>query len=480
MLQRWFRDRLIIGLVIILASCGSKEESKEKPFAEPFLDEDMAPMLKQDLVCEREVRQIEEAVTSVDIMLFLDGKLQKMPVDITSYFRQDGTLGHERYIVRDIYYGGHSSKVNQLIYDEKLSLYRPIKDGKEKLVAKAKRLDICPSSDRYERYTYEGAALAVLRSIDQSFNTFINVFPELDLPGLKLKIAPVEEMTLQLLKGPRDKTQILRYNVDNAFYSPGQSEVTFLPQGQLRKSQGRKPLWEVPMVAAHEFGHHIFHHIVMKNATANDKSILESHDHCFLDKQQYEQAMEKSLFVRDRDNSYKFSLRSINEGFADLVAFYAFKKSESSLEGLECFEKTREVEVLQTNNGQNKVFDENARGVMDSAKVIKRARSSCEDIDYQGVHSVGSVVAYQVNQLFDKVSSDKIKKAHFLIQWAKELKVHTETIKKVPPSQGIFLALELAYATALKLENESLEGRCESLRKAFPSSESDYFCTVLK
>ena len=89
---------------------------------------------------------------------------------------------------------------------------------------------------------------------------------------------------------------------------------------------------------------------------------------------------------------------------------------------------------------------------------------------------------FSIDSLFSKLTNDRSKKLKYLIQWLDLLYENYDDLKSEPASYGLFHSVEYAYLAALKGEklDKNLEGKCDDLRAAFPESEKEYFCKVLK
>lgn len=457
-----------------LTGCGVKDKTKKSGFTEPYLDEDMAAMTKQDQSCAIETLSAQDSVNAFEVTQWLNGQLFWKVVDIRDYLLPNRVLGSKNYIISKVKYGGRAKRVDSLTYNSTIDAYILMKAGEPKVLEDTKDLDLCPGTTEYKRYTYENAGITVTKTVDKTFNAVKAALPELVIESITVNITPAIEVIHQYRGGLLDKKQIVNFEVDNAFYNPSEQSVNFLPQGETRKSEGKQPLWEVPMVASHEFGHHIFQQTLKDKVKAEASSVVE---HCFLDEHQHKQVLGKAS---ERDNTYKFALRSLNEAFADLISLYTLDDDEISLVGFKCFENTREPESRKTYNGQDKAFSFSGRQKMDSEELASISDPSCNDINFQRVHSVGSIAAHHIDALYTQLNLARSKKLKYLLLWLDKMAASFEDFKKQKPSFGLFMALELAYLTALENEGQSLQNKCKDLRVAFPASTFNYSCKFLK
>ena len=193
----------------------------------------------------------------------------------------------------------------------------------------------------YDKFSYESAALKVsniLNKVQIKSGNFIQ-----NIPKISVKIAPKYEFIHVFKESQRKVYRIKQYLINNAVYAVGEDELIFFPQGI--DSDGNipfdgRPLWEIPMVAAHEYGHHIFSTLFPGYL----EIIKGSNTHLCFNNNEMHIDSNKVVFVsQSRQVTKTQALTAINEAFADMFAKYTLDDELFSLKGLNCFEKTRDI-----------------------------------------------------------------------------------------------------------------------------------------
>jgi len=348
------------------------------------------------------------------------------------------------------------------------------------------KLFVCPETEHYKHSSFESAGLNGVYTIGKTFEAVKKTMLGIKLPPINLVVAPVYKVTKLIIasKGV-EESKDSRFKTDNAFFSSKNSSITFLPQSEhYNKNISSIPFWEIPMVGAHEYGHHIFNTIVYKpikrknifsrtcfqNLDINSATI-ESH-------LPHDLTNHKAKSRTKRDNSSEFALKSLNEGFADLVAYYALDAKEGSVENIECFTKNREVGSAYYVNGESKVFNQLGISEMQKPHSIKKSRS-CNSPNYQEIHSVGGIFAYNANRLIDLVTRDKVIKMKILLLWAKKLASEFKNMEKLTAEKYIFQSMELVYKIALdEMKATYSEFYCNEMDNIF-TYDHGMSCTYL-
>ena len=102
--------------------------------------------------------------------------------------------------------------------------------------------------------------------------------------------------------------------------------------------------------------------------------------------------------------------------------------------------------------------------------------ADCDVINFQGIHSVGAIIAYQMERLFNNASKDKAQKLKFLILWLQKLKDEHRRLTNLSSSKYLFHALELSFATAIKnadslsLVQKNKLNKCSVMKTVFDKS----------
>ena len=107
--------------------------------------------------------------------------------------------------------------------------------------------------------------------------------------------------------------------------------ISFYPQSEeviKAKEFGGVPLWEMPWVTGHEYGHHIFRTIFPyydKFGTKLDEKTSYKHHNCWLHNGERHEDLTNSHKEIYKLKKLKL-LKALNEGFSDLFSFYAIKQ----------------------------------------------------------------------------------------------------------------------------------------------------------
>jgi hypothetical protein len=341
---------------------------------------------------------------------------------------------------------------------------------------KEKELTICTNSRSYDEFTFESTGLNVSHSITKTFNLATSILGKGVLNPIKIKAIPIIYYNYNFSGGPEDGKLVKGFETDNAYYDPSKAEITFLPQSieYQRKVETKTPFWQIPMVASHEYGHHIFNTLI----TNKIKSNMSFTKRCF----QHNTELNPIIRATDtkRDNTSDFALGAINEGFADLISFYSLDEDEAKVTGIACFETNRDIMTSHFGNNTSKQFSQKALDKI-SAKYYSGSRNSCDKPDFQEIHDVGAMFAHGINNLISKVTTDKKIKLKILLNWAKNLAIEHKNIFTLDAANYIFAAMELAYKTALEEQprgSRSVDG-CSVMNDSFPDL-TDLRCRYLK
>lgn len=332
------------------------------------------------------------------------------PVEVISDGREvprySEALGSKTRIVQRMDYGGEFHADSELA----LLLFPDV-------VKKAKEFGLCKTEFPFEKNSYQDAALSIVAPIKAFEKKFSSLVKQLALPKVKIRTAP------RMKRGEK-------YLVNNAFYYSGTQEITFLPQGfadsesKTLPFQG-KPFWKFPMVSLHEYGHHIFAHIYKKAApdTESTSELPPSPDShtehsalCF-DNSSLISSTKNSPANKRRSVTKVLAINTINEGFADLFAYYA-DEAARGLEGMGCLSKSRDVRYDSFRSGDRKILTKNA--LADFFKDEKISYASCsEETNFQDEHMIGAIFARAIYNSLESTHLDDKQKIELLIDWIK-------------------------------------------------------------
>lgn len=332
-------------------------------------------------------------------------------------------------------------------------------------------ISLCPevSYDKEEN-TFESAAASVVTTL-VGFKNYLQKL-KLDLPEKKLNlyIAPNVQVTSIF----RDqKTKYKEAMINNAYYDSLNFMMVFLPQGVKDKHQdipyGGIPLWSIPFVPVHEYAHHIF-------ATKNPAFVQYAREKggsvaslCF------GKSSISSIINQTYNSITVFDIYSaLNEGFADLMGFYANgNKNSHSLRNITCFEKNREVNSEKFYNGDKKTL-----GLNEIRQFIGKKTNllgTCQySVDYSSIHTIGAIFANSYYRMAQELKLSEEQTIKILYTWLDSMGQEPKSImsKAADSSDFVFLLNKLESAATKIIPNRS-RAFCQSMQNTFPVLQSE-------
>ena len=332
-------------------------------------------------------------------------------------------------------------------------------------------MKICASAANFKRESLEGVAISSLYHTHTLFD-FYN--------GLTAKSVDLGQVDLLLMPKFQDKYPT-RTDIksDNLSYIPSLENrpyIVLFPKGDAGKRIWPKVnLWESAWVIAHEASHHVFRmqftkglqktslkrDAVMSAVSSASNPIIrlpDEHDHA---------PSSFALQGRTRTVGVGEMLAAVNEGFADLLGFYAAGASSSLVDGLACFAKNRDVLAPAFANGTLKALDQTALTTFFSTVVVApQARPGvqpCDVPNYQDEHAIGAIVVYGLHQLFAEASADNKAQADMTVKWIDAMP------KTVATPQVLFEGLVRSGVQVAAQGGRTLTAnQCAVVRKVFP------------
>ena len=394
---------------------------------------------------------------------FLDASSQLTEISFTNQVRNNYVESIKKAPITAMKY---ETTVNYEIvaeYDEDDDTVKLISDSGLVVKEEGAGLNVCPSTSIYRENSYEAAGLNISHSITKAYDAVSEAMPSINLPAIKVYVAPSISYIKKIINEDGNY-QFDQTMTDNAFYYSELNMISFLPESEEHKMEA--PLWEIPMVGAHEYGHHVFHTLIGQNIKGQLKTSLG----CF--KNHHGIGHVQHNFMDTRDTSAKgFTLGAINEGFADLIAFYSLESKEGSLAGVSCMDKNRVVTSSSFADGTTKDFSWSARYDMDKS-YESEADSDCKTPNYQEIHDVGAIFAHIADKLMSKVLDSKADKLKSLLKYAKLHNSNLEDLSELKPSSYMYKTLQLLYKAALNesgVSQTSSEKYCQDINEHFSS-----------
>jgi hypothetical protein len=476
---------IAIGIInTVLISCGVPSKGAGS-FRTPVLTKNPIWLTGQDTVCASTFSTSDEK--NIYIARFLKGIIEWETINFKHQIYRNYVMASqiEAPISRTIYGEKTLREVTVHNFNPSSGDYRSLDRKSEKIVSAGSNLTLCPGTNLYDRLTYESATLNISNSITKTYNLVQKVLPETELAALTVSVAPENKTLLKFQGGARHLSQEIRYSTDNAYYSSSEQKIVFLPQSEenFKLTKSDIAFWEVPMVASHEYGHHLFYSLFTKNLGPVFSALLNDHTNCFETKIKYSKASNfaaaKSNVKSSRNNSASFATSAINEGFSDLIAFYSLDEKETSFKGVPCFTKNREVSSNRFMDGTLKEFGKDAQEKIKD-EYSQESDRDCKTPDFQQIHQVGALFAFQANRLLNKSLSNKEEKLKVILNWAKSLAKQHDELAKLNAIDYLYHSLELVHLEALKEKSLPNQTSCEVMNSVFTENMSSFTCKYLK
>lgn len=350
-----------------------------------------------------------------DLSMFFENASQVISQDFSPYV-QNLNLGDGQTILNTYW-----NEESELMHREKGWAMRSI--------SKPQFVEICPEED-FERDTIEMAALNVNHIIHQTNERVKRADPAIKLSPVKVNISPLIRTSV-LTKVEGKLTVHSTYNTDNAFYNPFDKSIAFLPHSKALKPLLNAYYWEIPMIASHEYGHHVFMSLapdLFEMAPTGCMGALKLEV----------ETEHKRIVTLSNVNA------SFNEGVADLVAFYTLNQKETDLRGVRCLALTRDPNSSTMIDGTEKVFSES---ILDTffSDTPDYTPSTCEKPNIQDVHTFGAIFAYNADKFLSDFSMNNEQKLKYIMDWARELNVKSKTFNGLSPREYFNEAMKLFF-----------------------------------
>lgn len=439
---------IVLPFLLFLGACGKPITTKSSTDTYTSTTYSNSPVLmrKQSKNCN--AKSFNQSAV-FNLHLFVEGRFKKITQDFFPYLR--GTS------LRD------SSVISSTVYGEEAEIFVTDEGMRVKTIAKPKDLKVCPDENEYDQDTIESAALNATYFIHETNSKIKSVFPDLYMSPIILSIGPKVMRSVVTKNWDGELSKDTTYMTDNALYTPANASITFLPHSKSLKENGFiMNFWEVPMVASHEYGHHVFQSIY-----TGTKAPLE----CFGDTHSNGNRLNKSLGF-GREVKQDDVMTAYNEGFADLIAHYSLSQEERDVKGVKCLEVSRDVASPTFYDGKPKIFNEEAMRSFFSS--IREFTLGCEDASYQDVHVIGAIFAHNVDQFLGKFTNDNDEKLVALVDWVKYLKAEKKKLILMTPKNFMKQTMSEFVKMSLKKFDKTLDAdNCKLVKEIYPQLDFD-------
>ncbi len=447
---------LLVALLVV--GCGKKANEKSNAPVKPSevsatkLSQNPLPLNSNKMKSACSVEKYEEAQKNFNLSLFLRGE------EVQEERMFSGLI--DGLFVRDI--GSkiitESHKGESIVYT-----YTSTDDvitGDKKLISSPSIISICPDKERYEKGTAESAALNATFYISKVNKKVSELLPSVVIPTVTIEISPMIKKALSVVIKGEVVWSYEAFETDNAYYMPGNNSITFLPHSEeFRKSGMTFSFWEVPMVAAHEYGHHIFQTL---NPGPTHAPGLKSCFGKFHVEGDTETESEKRIVSNDD------VLGALNEGFADLVSFYSLENNERGLKGVNCLQISRDVGSKVFADGKPKIFNSEVLTSFFSDKAEPQAES-CDVSNFQGIHILGAVFAHGADRLLSLSTDTKDQRLAIVLNWLQEMKNRSAVMNTLKPQDFLLESFKLFIeVTVARTDSKLDQAECDLLKEIYP------------
>lgn len=488
-----------VVLTIILSSCGGSGGSGGSDFI-PQIKTSTPIFLKKDYPeCPRIYAQSTN--TELKIIKFLNGRSAVENIDFIELFTGNKLVDRNNIVITETLADYNSSTLYKARWSEAKGEYDLDYDHwneEGNTQTKGEQFEVCKGAGSFTQNSLENAALNITSTIDETRKAIVSVAPELKIPPVMIKVLPSITEQEIYVNGPKasneesnnDGDKVFetkkQYYTDNATWNrEGQVDtITFYPQSEeFIKITGLKtPFWEIPMVGAHEFGHHLFDKI-FPQLTPVISEVKKNISSCFHNEMQ-NKLMQKSVQNKMKDSegrtsggSYAYS--SLHEGIGDLISFYALSEGEGSLTGINCMKKSRDVNSEVFGDGTEKVMNYSVVSIMNSKSFLAPTSKDCNVPYFQDNHAIGAIFAHNFDKIISKFTSDRMKKLQILIKWGQESSKHQDKLNEMTSSRYIAEVTKILFKTIYKnIGNPSQYEDCIQIKSMYYELDNDFGSTT--
>ena len=451
------RILVVSPIMMALIACGGKPTAKREPATVLPFNADSAfaePYFISDEVCQAQsgIQNVGKPI----IYSWKDGGIKTLPLPIDDVSSVDSLTAP-----------GFNSTVFSLIQRTTCRIDGVSVDcsAGARMVQRPQSLKICASNQSYARTSIEGVALSSLASLSLARQFYFSLATsDTQLNEANLIVLPTIETIVEDRYGNENKDR-RKVMTDNLAYAPnfgGSPAFVVFPKGKRSLARGlwtNLNLWEMGWGMAHEFGHHVFrHHTETDHARLTQMMPI----HSFAPKDntaftRIEQTASADLTDR--------SLGAINEGFADLFGYYTFGGAAGITKGIDCFEKSREVDSAIFFNGDPKVL---SAPILDQFYGVTEAHAgSCTEPSYDDIHMIGAIIAHGIDRLLQATPglTNPSLKSNILLTWAEAIGQQLQAQSRLDLADILRQLLRQLATVDRSLTSE----QCRVIRDVFPA-----------
>lgn len=368
-------------------------------------------------------------------------------------------------------------------------------------------LDLCRQDPDVE--TKEAVALTAIGLLNKAYEFYQNLGFSEELPEAQLNVHQEMklDMELNIDRATLDKVAekeglendgsvgevhetISVAMTDNAAWTEqgGGYQFIILPQSVEARDNdwfNGYPLWRIPFVMSHEFGHHIsavFFPELVSTASMHDKAAKRLLDSMFVPQKINTL---KSLSVKGGYIDVSEVATAIGEGFADIYA-YAETSGKTEMDQLKCMKYTRDLNSDSFYNGKQKILTEDVWNKFSGLEDENDGEFSsdlpdleipdindidCNAVDFTDPHAIGAILAFGVRKILESENtSDWIDLGRSSILWLKSQKTNYDMSYYSYDGEWLMKNAVLSsveVARSVHPERDANE-RCRVLENQFP------------
>lgn len=438
---------LITGFLLLAGGCGQQVSRSSGPRILGTLPS-VDPLFMESEYKNCTLSNFEKPQLEIPLQLFLQGSATQENKNFHGLF--DGIY------LRD----PEQKSISRTIFGEQINMLK-VDNGavsNRYLVSKKNGSDvtICPDQV-YKTNSIESAALNAAYYIHLVFKKVMPLLPEHEIKPITLKVGSIWKYEIQQM-APGGMFIGTSYETDNALYEAASHTITFLPHSRSKKAY-LYPMnfWSIPMVAAHEYGHHIFHTL----SPQTDSSLHLSG--CF---HPIVEINKPDANIKNMDVEH-----SLNEGFADLIAFYALPANERGVQGINDLDKDRDVSSAQFSGLKaEKTYNEHVlRGFFNSSS------APIDHLRYRSPHLFGAVFAHRVDFFLSSLDATEDQRLEIVLDWAREFGQRKPGMSGLDPRAFLEASLAMMVESGIKRMNKTLDAKvCKEVTRFYPAFNSSF------
>ncbi len=443
-------------IVLLISSCGKKANEvdsvqRPKDISASHFSQNPIKLKSEKSKSLCSVNEFSDSQRNLNLSLFLRGE----EVIEERYF--SGLL--DQLFVRDV-----GANIISQSYKGKSTVYKYVSTDdvvtmETEDLASSSPISICPDQINFEKGSLESAALNITYYISKASRKIIELLPTVKIPPVTVEVTPLIKKSISIIVKDQVVWSFEAFETDNAYYMPGHNSITFLPHSEeFRKEGMTASFWEIPMVSAHEYGHHVFETLHGSSSTGSGLK------NCFgkfgMIKTETE-GEKRTVSIDD-------ILISLNEGFADLISFYTLENNERGLKGVPCLQTNRDVGSRNFADGSPKVFTSIRMSQIFAEKHIPGSEN-CDVPNMQNPHIVGAIFAHGVDRLLAISTDTKDQRLAIVLEWLNEMKKRSVNMLNQTPKEYLRDSFKLfVETTASKTDGKVDEAECVVAREIYP------------